>query len=59
MGEATVEQLTERAAGLFIWAKTVIEFMEEETRQNIDTLYRNNLHFATQTMIRMSCSEQL
>ena len=57
-------QLTERAAGLFIWAKTTIAFIAEnqgnpETklqlilegqlgkgRENIDSLYRQILHFA-------------
>jgi hypothetical protein len=57
-------QLTERAAGLFIWAKTTIAFIAEnqgnpETKlqlilggelgrgkENIDSLYRQILHFA-------------
>jgi hypothetical protein len=29
-GELTIDQLTKRAAGLFIWAKTVIAFMGEK-----------------------------
>jgi len=63
-GKPKKMQLTERAAGLFIWAKTTIAFIAEnqgnpETklqlilegelgkgRENIDSLYRQILHFA-------------
>jgi NACHT domain len=33
-GEPVIEQLTQRAAGLFIWAQTAISFMEEEWCQD-------------------------
>jgi hypothetical protein len=63
-GKPKKKQLTERAAGLFIWAKTTIAFIAENQgnpdkklqlilkgelckgRENIDSLYRQILHFA-------------
>jgi len=33
-GKVAMDQMTERAAGLFIWAKTAMEFMEQEKEQD-------------------------
>jgi hypothetical protein len=62
--ELEIDQLTKRSAGLFIWAKTAMEFIGERRgkpraklqlvlegnlgtkSENIDTLYRNILHFS-------------
>ena len=32
-----MDQLTDRAAGLFVWVKAAMEFMEEEGEANPDT----------------------